>query len=182
MFPIYQSLYKHLPPFFPHPNQNLGGKSDLPPEMMANHPTSASASSQILVESSHHLFAAAAAAAMEQAAAASVANSKFDSQERSEESISPSPPVGGNSLNSVISREIDLNKVTGMTSSAKQPFLKFSVSAILSKAKAEISEASANQENANVDEEAVKSSDNDIEGKTKVQSVSRLYHSTVVNR
>ena len=64
MFPIYQSLYKHLPPFFTHQLQHPGGgggKIELPN-------TTGSGSNMV---DSNHLFAAAAAAAMEQVAAAS---------------------------------------------------------------------------------------------------------------
>ena len=80
----------------------------------------------------------------------------FQSDQRSEESISPSPPVV--SSNGHIS-ELDLNHHISKVTTPKQPFLKFSVSAILSKAKAEIAE---NEQ----DQEAVKSSENNIEGKT----------------
>ena len=73
MFPIYHSLYKHLPPLFPHQPGSTGGtKIDL----------TASAGIPGIRESgipvgpgnlmdSNHIFAAAAAAAMEQVAAAS---------------------------------------------------------------------------------------------------------------
>ena len=81
----------------------------------------------------------------------------ISSDQRSEESISPSPPVV--SSNGHIS-ELDLNHHISKVTSPKQPFLKFSVSAILSKAKAEITENDQ-------DQEAVKSSDNNIEGKKK---------------
>ena len=69
MFPIYQSLYKHLPPFFTHQLQNPGGggKIDLP----------TSGSGPTMVDS-NHLFAAAAAAAMEQVAAAHSGNEGTD--------------------------------------------------------------------------------------------------------
>lgn len=127
MFPIYHSLYKHLPPLFP-PSQAGNGsasangavndlcKLDLPI------PSS--------VSSTNHFLAAAAAAAMEAAAVASAqaASNKLD-QRSSEESISPSPPVVTSELSS-------------------KPFLKFSVNAILSKAKAESNNHSDQEENA----------------------------------
>ena len=142
MFPIYQSLYKHLPPLFniQHPGNSGPGKIDLP------------TSQSSLVDGNHFFVAAAAAAAMEQAAvAAAAANSKLD--QRSEESISPSPPVvvTGPSSNSSMSDLGDLK----VTSPASKPFLKFSVSAILSKAKAEINEDQ---------DDAVKTSDPNHEG------------------
>ena len=147
MFPIYQSLYKHLPPLFniQHPGNAVGpGKIDLP------------TSQSSLVDGNHFFVAAAAAAAMEQAAvAAAAANSKLD--QRSEESISPSPPVvTPNGIQHP--PELDLNHLSKVSStSPKQPFLKFSVSAILSKAKAEITETDQ-------DLEAVKPSEHN-EGK-----------------
>ena len=67
MFPIYQSLYKHLPPFFTHQLQHPGGgggKIELP---------NTTGSGPNMVDS-NHLFAAAAAAAMEQVAAAHSGN------------------------------------------------------------------------------------------------------------
>ena len=83
------------------------------------------------------------------------AASKLD--QRSEESISPSPPVvTPNGIQHP--PELDLNHLSKVSStSPKQPFLKFSVSAILSKAKAEITETDQ-------DLEAVKPSEHN-EGK-----------------
>lgn len=135
MFPIYHSLYKHLPPLFPQqagsasangssaPNDHLGlSKLDLPS-----------------MNSTNHFLAAAAAAAME----AAVANSSKLDQRSGEESISPSPPV-----------------VTASELSSK-PFLKFSVNAILSKAaKAEQTNNSDQEENA-----VKTTSENQTEGK-----------------
>lgn len=107
MFPIYQSLYKHLPPGL-FPVGQTPGKLEGP--------------------NGQFFVAAAAAAAMEQVASAA---SKLD-QRSDHESISPSPPV------------------VQTSDQTKQPFLKFSVSAILSKAKQEITEDQ---------EEAVKTSE-----------------------
>ena len=123
MFPIYQSLYKHLPlPLFPpppHASPHGGGQGGKTPETLMD----------------GNLFMAAAAAAMEQVAAAS----KLEPSSLEEESLgSPSPPVD---------RQNQI-AVANTTATSKPPFLKFSVSAILSKAKEEIQE-----------DEAVKSSD-----------------------
>ena len=57
MFPIYQSLYKHLPPLFPH-YQSMG-KLDAPPPRIAT----SSATPNVVMDS--NIFAAAAMAAME---------------------------------------------------------------------------------------------------------------------
>ena len=126
MFPIYQSLYKHLPlPLFP------------PPPHASPHGGQGGKSSETLMDG--NLFMAAAAAAMEQVAAAS----KLEPSSLEEESLgSPSPPVD---------RQNQI-AVANTTATSKPPFLKFSVSAILSKAKEEIQE-----------DEAVKSSDGKFE-------------------
>ena len=100
---------------------------------------------------------AAAAAAMEQVAAASKLepNSQLQSQQTEEESLgSPSPPVDHRNLNSTstdLILPIKSNRSAAITTSSKTPFLKFSVSAILSKAKEEIHE-----------DEAVKSSEGEL--------------------
>ena len=135
MFPIYQSLYKHLPPFFAH--QLPGGN---PGKLEEHHSSPGN-----LADGNPLFVAAAAAVAMEQAVAAS----KLEESE----SISPSPPVvvTGPSSNSSMSDLGDLK----VTSPASKPFLKFSVSAILSKAKAEINEDQ---------DDAVKTSDPNHEG------------------
>ena len=57
MFPIYQSLYKHLPPLFPH-YQSMG-KLDAPPPRLAT----SSATPNVVMDG--NIFAAAAMAAME---------------------------------------------------------------------------------------------------------------------
>ena len=56
MFPIYQSLYKHLPPLFPH-YQSMG-KLDAPPRLATS-----SATPNVVMDG--NIFAAAAMAAME---------------------------------------------------------------------------------------------------------------------
>ena len=103
---------------------------------------------------------AAAAAAMEQVAAASKLEPssqlhQLQSQQTEEESLgSPSPPVDHRNLNSTstdLILPIKSNRSAAITTSSKTPFLKFSVSAILSKAKEEIHE-----------DEAVKSSEGEI--------------------
>ena len=130
MFPIYQSLYKHLPlPLFP------------PPPHASPHGGQGGKSSETLMDG--NLFMAAAAAAMEQVAAAS----KLEPSSLEEESLgSPSPPVDRTNHGH------DFKSVSVATTSKPPPFLKFSVSAILSKAKEEIQE-----------DEAVKSSDGKFE-------------------
>ena len=144
MFPIYQSLYKHLPPLFPpFPGP---GNSSLGPHANSSHKVDPST----LMDG--NLFMAAAAAAMEQVAAASKLepNSQLQSQQTEEESLgSPSPPVDHrNPTSTDLILPIKSNRSAAITTSSKTPFLKFSVSAILSKAKEEIQE-----------DEAVKSSE-----------------------
>ena len=133
MFPIYQSLYKHLPPLFP----------PLPHASPHGSQTSGKVDPSTLVDG--NLFMAAAAAAMEQVAAASKLEPSPNNLE--EESLgSPSPPVDHRTNHESIKSPPSQHLTT--TASSKQPFLKFSVSAILSKAKEEIQE-----------DEAVKSSE-----------------------
>ena len=131
MFPIYQSLYKHLPlPLFPPP-----------PHASPHGPSGRSSDSNHIMDNGN-LFMAAAAAAMEQVAAAS----KLEPSSLEEESLgSPSPPVDRTNHGH------DFKSVSVATTSKPPPFLKFSVSAILSKAKEEIQE-----------DEAVKSSDGNL--------------------
>ena len=143
MFPIYQSLYKHLPPLFPpFPGP---GNSSLGPHANSSHKVDPST----LMDG--NLFMAAAAAAMEQVAAASkLEPSSQQSQHTEEESLgSPSPPVDHrNQTSELILPSMKSARNSAITTSSKTPFLKFSVSAILSKAKEEIQE-----------DEAVKSSE-----------------------
>ena len=110
MFPIYQSLYKHLPPsmLFPH-YQSMGKLEAPPPARLATSAVAATAMDT-------NIFAAAAMAAMEASKQDHPEVVKF---ERSE-SISPTPsksPI-------VVASEV----AGGATS---KPFLKFSVNAIL---------------------------------------------------
>ena len=148
MFPIYQSLYKHLPPLFPPFPQ---GNSSLGPHGNSSHKVGVDPSTLM----DGNLFMAAAAAAMEQVAAASKLepNSQLQSQQTEEESLgSPSPPVDHrNPTSTDLILPIKSNRSAAITTSSKTPFLKFSVSAILSKAKEEIHE-----------DEAVKSSEGEI--------------------
>ena len=147
MFPIYQSLYKHLPPLFPPFPQ---GNSSLGPHGNPSHKVGVDPSTLM----DGNLFMAAAAAAMEQVAAASkLEPSSQQSQHTEEESLgSPSPPVDHrNQTSELILPSMKSARNSAITTSSKTPFLKFSVSAILSKAKEEIQE-----------DEAVKSSEGEI--------------------
>ena len=112
MFPIYQSLYKHLPPSMLFPHYQSMGKLEAPPPRLA---TSAVATMDT------NIFAAAAMAAMEASKQDHPEVVKF---ERSE-SISPTPSK---------SPVVVASEVAGATS---KPFLKFSVNAILAQNKGE---------------------------------------------
>ena len=146
MFPIYQSLYKHLPPsmLFPH-YQSMGKLEAPPPARLA---TSAAAAHSMAVDT--NIFAAAAMAAME--ASKQVGGDHPDNHqgpnhhhvkfERSE-SISPTPSKSPIAL-------------VAASEAASKPFLKFSVNAILSQNK---------QDETPEDEDEAVNSTSDLKGR-----------------
>ena len=152
MFPIYQSLYKHLPPsmLFPH-YQSMGKLEAPPPARLA---TSAAAAHSMAVDT--NIFAAAAMAAMEASKQDHPEVVKF---ERSE-SISPTPSK---------SPIVVASEVAGATS---KPFLKFSVNAILAQNK-------AGSEEVGEDEDDAVNSSSDLKGRRQEYSCS-LEHSQVL--
>ena len=140
MFPIYQSLYKHLPPsmLFPH-YQSMGKLEAPPPARLA---TSAAAAHSMAVDT--NIFAAAAMAAMEASKQDHPEVVKF---ERSE-SISPTP-----SKSPIV---VGASEVSA--AAASKPFLKFSVNAILAQNK-------AGSEEVGEDEDDAVNSSSDLKGR-----------------
>ena len=165
MFPIYQSLYKHLPPsmLFPH-YQSMGKLEAPPPARLA---TSAAAAHSMAVDT--NIFAAAAMAAME--ASKQVGGDHPDHHqgpnhhhvkfERSE-SISPTP-----SKSPIV---VGASEVSA--AAASKPFLKFSVNAILAQNK-------AGSEEVGEDEDDAVNSSSDLKGRRQEYSCS-LEHSQVL--
>ena len=163
MFPIYQSLYKHLPPsmLFPH-YQSMGKLEAPPPARLA---TSAAAAHSMAVDT--NIFAAAAMAAME--ASKQVGGDHPDHHqgpnhhhvkfERSE-SISPTP-----SKSPIV---VGASEVSA-SAAASKPFLKFSVNAILAQNK-------AGSEEVGEDEDDAVNSSSDLKGRRQEYSCS-LEHS-----
>ena len=167
MFPIYQSLYKHLPPsmLFPH-YQSMGKLEAPPPARLA---TSAAAAHSMAVDT--NIFAAAAMAAME--ASKQVGGDHPDHHqgpnhhhhvkfERSE-SISPTP-----SKSPIV---VGASEVSA-SAAASKPFLKFSVNAILAQNK-------AGSEEVGEDEDDAVNSSSDLKGRRQEYSCS-LEHSQVL--
>ena len=154
MFPIYQSLYKHLPPsmLFPH-YQSMGKLEAPPPARLA---TSAAAAHSMAVDT--NIFAAAAMAAMEASKQVGGDHHPDPHQgpnhhhvkfERSE-SISPTP-----SKSPIV---VGASEVSA--AAASKPFLKFSVNAILAQNK-------AGSEEVGEDEDDAVNSSSDLKGRRR---------------
>ena len=142
MFPIYQSLYKHLPPSMLFPHYQSMGKLEAPPPARL-------ATSTVATAMDTNIFAAAAMAAMEASKQDHPEVVKF---ERSE-SISPTPSK---------SPIVVASEVAGAVTS--KPFLKFSVNAILAQ--------NSKGEEVGEDEDDAVNSSSDLKGRQKGHTIS----------